>query len=122
MLTPLAAGLTKRPPVDTVDKGYFIGPLDRRRVDKGPPVASVGVRQDALLHSSLTSAELVELCRLLLGRREMEEFGERWSWRAYHEPRRLRQVLLDLRESLLGSEKIRRPGAYAEKLWRRGQT
>ena len=116
-MAALSSSLTLRPSVEAVDRGHFIGPLDKARADKGPRRAKVDPETDAILHDGRTFEELRELCTRLLGKREMVEWGARWTWRARTEPKRLREVLESLRSALQGQEPVRRRGAYAERTW-----
>ena len=117
LVAALSSSLTLRPSVEAVDRGHFIGPLDKARADKGPRRAKVDPETDAILHDGRTFEELRELCTRLLGKREMVEWGARWTWRARTAPKRLAEVLKALREAMQSQEPVRRRGAYAERLW-----
>jgi hypothetical protein len=62
--------------------------------------------------------ELMQDAREVLGADEMKRCHKRWLGRAENEPDKLRRVLADVRENKRERE-IKKPGAYAEDLWKR---
>lgn len=61
--------------------------------------------------------ELLELCRAVLGKREMESHHKRWLERAERRPDKLRRVLADTRNKA-SEDGLDNPAAWAEKMWK----
>ena len=61
--------------------------------------------------------ELMELCREVLGKREMELHHKRWIERAEKHPDKLQRVLADTRNKA-NEDGLDNPAAWAEKMWK----
>lgn len=61
--------------------------------------------------------ELMELCREVLGKNEIEVQHKRWIKRAEQQPEKLRRVLADTRNKA-SEDGLDNPAAWAEKMWK----
>lgn len=63
--------------------------------------------------------ELMGRFRTLLGTDDMERDAGKWRNRVNQCPRRVEALLMNLEARIAGGQPIRRPGAYAEAMWRK---
>ena len=78
------------------------------------------VKDDSLRELRLKNPQLVdlmELCREVLGKREMELHHKRWIQRAEQHPDKLRRVLNDTRNKTK-EDGLENPAAWAETMWK----
>ena len=95
-------------------------PANQRATTNEEGKKSKKVEDDSLRELRLKNPQLVELmesCREVLGKREMELRHKRWIERAEQQPDKLQRVLADTRNKI-SEDGLDNPAAWAEKMWK----